>query len=143
MLLGVCSPYYFAIAWFLWAGKWEEVPLPFIRITIPYLKQSWLEYSSLSLIAIAVLVGCVFIQSNLRKQLVQTRKGWSLVILYLLIAVLVPFINETRHFDYWILAAVPVSVIMAAAFLYPERKWFSIVIHWGLVILSILMVYFL
>lgn len=143
MLLGVCAPYYFAAAWFLWKGKWEKVPLPFVRVTIPHLKESWLEYSSLALITIAVLAGLIFIQSNLRRQLVQTRKSWALVILYLLIAVLVPFINETMHFDYWILSAVPVSIIMAAAFLYPERKWFSISIHWGLVILSVLMGYFL
>ena len=143
MLLGVCTPYYFAAAWFIWAGKWEKVPLPFVKITIPHLRQSWLEYSGLILITIAVLIGLVFMQSNLRRQLVQTRKSWALVILYLLIAVLVPFINETRLFNYWILAAVPVSIIMAAAFLYPERKWFSVVIHWGLVILSIFVGYFI
>lgn len=143
VVLGTLTPFYFAAAYFFLNGKWEKMPLPFLKITMPHLKESTWAISGLMLIGIAVLVGAVFIQNNLRKQLVQTRKSWALVFLYLLVAIFVPFINATKQFDYWILSAVPISCIMASAFLYPERKWLAHLVHWGLVGLIVAMGYFI
>ncbi len=143
ILLGTLTPFYFAAAYFFLTEKWEQVQLPFLKLTVPHLKESTWAVSGMILIGIAVLVGAVFIQNNLRKQLVQTRKSWALVFLYLLVAIFVPFINATEQFDYWILSAVPIAGIMASAFLYPERKWFAHTVHWGLVVLIVLMGYFI
>jgi hypothetical protein len=143
VLLGTVTPFYFVAAWYFLSDRLDLMRLPVVKVTIPLLRESRWAYSGMMLIAIAMLVGAIFIQANLGRQLVQTRKSWGLVFLYLLVAVFVPFINATDHFDYWILAAVPVTVIMAAAFLYPGRTWFAHTIHWGLVALIIAMGYFI
>jgi len=89
-----------------------------------------------------MLLGLFFIQSNMRRQIVQVRKSWQLVYLYLVVAALVPFLNGTNSFSSWILAAVPASLIVASAFFYPDKKWFPLVIHWGMVAISVAIAYF-
>ncbi len=95
------------------------------------------------IVMLTVLVGIYFIQNNMRRQVVQARKNWNLVFLYLVVAVFVPFLNASQQFDYWILTAVPIAAMAGAAFLYPERKWFALVMHWGMVVISLVIGYYL
>lgn len=141
LLLGILSPYYFMFSWLYLRNRLFDYKLPELGITIPSLNGSKWEYIAIVLILITLLVGIYFIQLHIRRQLVQTRKSWGLVFLYLFVSLLVPFLNETGNFDYWILSIIPVSIIASAAFLYPGRKWFSIIIHWSLVALIIIMAY--
>lgn len=143
VLLGILTPYYFMFSWLYLTERLKDYKLPEIGVTVPLLSGSTWAYIALLLVLITILVGIYFIQFHMRRQLVQARKSWSLVFLYLLVSLFVPFLNETDNFDYWILAAIPVSIIASAAFLYPERKWFSVFIHWGLVALIIIMGYFI
>ncbi|HMX36387.1 MAG TPA: hypothetical protein PKA94_03835, partial [Ferruginibacter sp.] len=75
-------------------------------------------------------------------QLIQARKSWNLIFLYLLVALFVPFINATHTFEYWILCAVPLSAFLGAAFLYPAKGWFPLLLHWLLVAFVIAINYF-
>ena len=88
------------------------------------------------------MTGIFYIQQNFRRQLIQARKAWNLTFLYLLVAVFVPFVNATHSFEYWILCAVPLSAFIAAAFLYPAKKWFPAVLHWLMVAFVIVISYF-
>ena len=80
-------------------------------------------------------------QANLRRQIVQVRKSWSLIMLYLVVAVFVPFINATHTFEYWILAALPLSAYIGCAFLYPAKRWLPLLLHWLMVGLVIVISY--
>jgi hypothetical protein len=71
------------------------------------------------------------VQSNMRRQVVQTRKSWYLIYFYFVVAAFVPFIN-TNNFISWIIVAVPAAIMMAAAFFYPDKKWFPTLVHWAL-----------
>jgi hypothetical protein len=143
VVLGILTPYYFLISWAYLTDRMKEFDVPEIAITIPVLYKSAWAYGAIILIFLTQVVGTFFIQHNMRRQLVQTRKSWGLVFLYLLVSLLVPFLNETDDFEYWILIAVPLSVIASAAFLYPDRKWFAYFVHWGMVALIIIMQYFI
>lgn len=142
-LLGAITPYYFLIAWLFITDRWNAYKIPAIHVAKPFFKDSTWSYIAIGMIVFLLIVGFFFIRSYQRRQLVQTRKIWGIIFLYLAISFVVPFINVTERFDYWILMAVPVACIVAAAFLYPERKWFGWFFHWGLVGLSVLMGYFL
>lgn len=142
VVIGILTPFYFAAAIFYLTGKWQ-ILFARVKISAPFIRESKFDYAAMIIIGISVLAGTFFMQSNLRRQLVQTRKSWGLVYLYLLVSFAIPFINSSPSFGYWMLSAVPVSVIMAAALLYPERKWFPIFIHWSLVALVIYIGYFL
>ncbi len=143
VLLGGITPYYFFISWIYLSGRWETFELPVISVSRPYFFQTTWSYIAIALILVTVIVGVYFIQANLRRQLVHTRKNWSLILVYLPVAFFVPFININDRVDYWVLVAVPVSIISGAAFLYPTRKLFPVAMHWAMVALVIIMGYFL
>jgi hypothetical protein len=142
-LLGVVTPYYFLSAYLFLTDKWSNYKLPTISVVTPFFKDSRWSYVAILMLSILIITGYFFVRMNLRRQLVQTRKIWGIVTLYFVIAFIVPFINVNDRFDYWILMAVPAACFAGAAFLYPQRKWFSLVFHWGLVALSVIMGYFL
>ncbi|MEJ7627701.1 MAG: DUF6427 family protein [Ferruginibacter sp.] len=141
VLLGILTPYYLIFSWFYLTDRTSDFKMPHLGITVPALHGSTYAYIAIAIVIVALIIGVIFIQMIMRRQLVQTRKNWGLVFLYLLVSLFVPFLNKTNNFDYWILSAIPVSVIVSASFLYPERKWFSILIHWSLVALVLIMAY--
>jgi Family of unknown function (DUF6427) len=143
VFMGLLTPYYFFAAWLFLAGKWDQFKLPGFVLTIPKFHQTGWAIAAVALIIFTILVGLYFIRLNMRRQVVQARKNWNLIFLYLIVAIIVPFLNTSRNFDYWMLAAVPVAVMAGAAFLYPEKKWFSIFVHWSMVLVSIVMGYYL
>lgn len=142
VLLGILTPYYFLAAWVYLADRWKGYHFPGFTITVPVFHRSALAYTAMAVVFLSVVIGMYFIQDNMRRQVVHARKSWNLVFLYLLVALLVPFFNASQNFDYWILTAVPLSAIAGAAFLYPERKGIPLVLHWAMVIVSVLNVYF-
>ncbi|MEO6490092.1 MAG: DUF6427 family protein [Ferruginibacter sp.] len=143
VLLGLLTPYYFLAAFIFLMDKWKGVHLPAFAVTFPKFHQTGWAVAAVIIILMAILVGIYFVQHNMRRQVVQARKNWNLIFLYLFVAILVPFLNSSNSFEYWILTAVPIASIASAAFLYPEKKWFSIVVHWGMVLISVIMGYYL
>lgn len=141
-LLGLLTPYYFLAAWVFFTDSWKRYQFPGVAVTVPKFYQSTLAYFAVFIVSLTILIGIYFIQLNMRKQLLQARKSWNLVFLYLVVAIFVPFLNASQSFDYWILTAVPIAAIMGVAFLYPEKKWFPVSIHWALVLISVLIGYF-
>ena len=142
-LLGILTPYYFLAAWVFLADSWHGYRFPGVSVTVPSFVQTRWAITAVVFVSLMILAGIYFIQLNKRRQLVQSRKSWNLIYLYLVVAVFVPFLNASKSFDYWILTAVPIATLMGAAFLYPEKKWFAICMHWGLVVISIVMGYYL
>lgn len=141
-LVGIITPFYFFASWLFLTDKWKGYHLPGLAVTLPAFKESRWAYAAIILILITGIIGSFFIQNNLLRQVVQTRKSWQLMFLYLIVALFVPFLNATHSFNYWILVAVPVSLIAASSFLYPEKKWFPISMHWSMVAISIAIGYF-
>ncbi|PWT87460.1 MAG: hypothetical protein C5B54_12330 [Acidobacteria bacterium] len=130
-LLGVTSPYYFYAVYLFLTNQWALAKmLPYLSVSVPSLRQSiWLAFSSL-LLMVPFLTGGYFIQDNLRRMLIQIRKGWSILLIYLLVAIFVPFVNTSNTFENWVMAAVPFSAFHACTYFYPPRKLFPLAIFW-------------
>lgn len=143
-LLGITTPYYFYAAGLFIFGDWdwEKLIQPF-TIGLPDVKQSaWLAGSTF-LLAVPFLMGSYYVQVNLRRMLIQVRKGWSLLLLFLLTAVIVQFANGSDDFENWILVAVPLAAFHACTYLYSTLRivpnllfWLSVVFilayqYWG------------
>lgn len=139
--LGIVTPYYFFLSYLFLTDKLKDYKLPYFKISIPEFKQNYWEFAGICLVLLAFLIGGFFVQANFRKQLVQVRKRWSLLLLYLVVAVFVPFINATHTFEYWILAAIPLAAYIGCGFLYPVKRWLPIAIHWLMVIVVIVVSY--
>ena len=130
-LLGLTTPYYFYAVYLFLSNQWHPAKIaPYIGISIPSLQQSiWLATSSL-LLMVPFLTGGYFVQDNLRRMLIQVRKGWSILLIYLLVAIFVPFVNTTSTFENWVMAAAPFAAFHACTYFYPPRKFFPLVVFW-------------
>lgn len=131
-LLGVTAPYYFYAAYLFFSDSWSWQHLfqP-VSIAMPSPGKSlWLAIGSI-LLVMPFLIGGYFVQENLRKMLIQVRKNWSLMLIYLLFALLIPFLNNTAEgFENWILIIVPFAAFHACTYLYPPQRWIPVVIFW-------------
>lgn len=131
-LLGVTAPYYFYAAYLFFSDSWSWDHL-FQPITIAMPapgKSLWLAIGTL-LLVIPFLIGGYFVQENLRKMLIQVRKNWSLMLIYLLFALFIPFLNNTAQgFENWILIIVPFAAFHACTYLYPPQRWIPVVVFW-------------
>jgi hypothetical protein len=131
-LLGVTAPYYFYAAYLFFSDNWSWNHLfeP-ISIAMPTPGRSlWLAIGGILLI-IPFLIGGYFVQENLRKMLIQVRKNWSLMLIYLLFALFIPFLNNTAEgFENWILIIVPFAAFHACTYLYPPQRWIPVVVFW-------------
>ena len=142
-LLGVTSPYYFYAVYLFLTNQWHiSKILPYLSVSLPSLQQSiWLAVSSL-LLMVPFLTGGYFIQDNLRRMLIQVRKGWSILLVYLLVAIFVPFVNTSNTFENWVMAAVPFSAFHACTYFYPPRKIFPLILFWTSVAFVIVYQYY-
>ena len=69
-------------------------------------------------------------QDSLRRMLIQVRKGWSLLLLYLLGALLIPFVNSTDTLENWIMAAIPLAAFHACTYLYATYRILPLILFW-------------
>ncbi len=138
LLMGAATPYYFYAAYLFLKDRFSASEFfPQVYLQAPELERSlWLVGSTLFL-AIPFLVGGYFVQAQLRKMLIQVRKNWSVLLLFLLLAFGVPFINSTESFHTWVLTAVPFAAFHASAYLYPQRKWLPLLLFFGMVVFII------
>jgi len=131
-LLGATVPYYFLFAWLYLSGNVEiKKYIPNISVSYPQFQQSIWAWVGLLLLMLPFLFSGFYIQNAILRMLIQVRKNWSLILVYLLIALLVPFINGSKDFEYWILCAVPFAAFHANVYFAPQKKWLPAILHWG------------
>jgi hypothetical protein len=141
-LVGIFTPLYFFASWLFLTGKISTFRVPGFHLSYPHFMGNRWAYGALFVIVLATALGLYFVNTNMRRQVVQTRKSWQLLFLYLIIATLVPFINATINFSYWIIVAVPLSPIIAAVFFYPQKKILPLALHWLMFGIYIAIVFF-
>ena len=134
LLLGGATPYYFYAAYLYLTDQFAPSTFfPEVYLQVPQVKRSlWLVGSTLFL-TIPFLIGGYFVQAQLRKMLIQARKNWSILLLFLLLSFGIPFINSTSQFHTWVLIAPSFAAFHACAYLYPARKWLPLVLFLGAV----------
>lgn len=130
-IVGITTPFYFYAIYLLITGHWSWSELvPYFSINLPVVKQSaWLAGSAF-LLVVPFLAGGYYVQDSLRRMLIQVRKGWSLLLLYLLGAIFVPFVNSSDTFENWVMASVPLAAFHACTYHYSTYKFLSLVLFW-------------
>ena len=130
-LLGITTPFYFYAVFLFIKDQWNWSSLvPSLSLGFPAVSQSaWLA-GSVFLLTIPFLTGGYYVQDNLRRMLIQVRKGWSLILLYLLVATCVPFVNSTGDFVNWVMAAVPFAAFHACTYMYATFRIFPLLLFW-------------
>ncbi len=141
-LIGICTAFYFFVSWLFLTGQWNTYRLPLALAKYPVFEHGRWAMAIMAVLLLTTMLGTYFVQRNMRRQIVQTRKSWQLIYLYLLGALLIPFINSAGSFANWILMAVPLALLVSSAFYYPDKKWFPLLIHWGMVGIAVAVGYF-
>lgn len=131
LLFGIAAPFYFYAVYLFLTDQLTLASLfPHIAFNVPALKNSIWQVGSTLLLGVPFLAGGFYIQTHLRKMLIQARKVWSIVLLYLLMAILIPFTNNTFTYTSWVIAAAPFAAFHTCAYFYPQRKWFPAVLFY-------------
>lgn len=131
-LLGVATPYYFYAVYLFISDKWSWHSLfPEIELKLPSIMQSLWLAGTLFLIVVPFLIGAWYVQNNLRRMLIQVRKGWSLLLFYLLITLFLPLMGENQTFEGWIIAVTPFAIFHACAYLYSSFRIIPIFLFWA------------
>ncbi len=136
-LLGILMPFYFLFAWSYLSNDSTLFRFPFLKFNLPHFTINYFKSAAIALVLMTFIYGAFLLRLNMMKQIVQTRKNWSLLLFYLPVAFIIPFINSTNNFEYWILTAIPLAAFIACAFFYTTKRWVGLLLHWlmvGLVI---------
>jgi hypothetical protein len=141
-LFGIITPYYFLMAIVFLTDSWKGYTFPGVAFTLPKFVQTKWAYVAIAIMLVTAAAGFLYVQQNFRRQLIQARKSWTLVFLFLLVSLCVPFINATSSFNYWILCAPPLAALTGAAFLYSNKKIVPLIMHWAMVAIIIVVSYF-
>lgn len=130
-ILGITTPFYFYGIFIFFNDQWSwDALLPHITIGIPTINQSaWLA-GSVFLLMIPFLSGGYYVQDNLRRMLINVRKGWSLLLLYLLASLLLPFVNNSETFENWVMAMIPMAAFHACTYLYSTLRIYPNLVFW-------------
>lgn len=140
--LGIASPWYFLGAYLFLTNKLYSFHFFGLGISQPPYNLFYNEWTGIGLIVLMILAGAFFIRSFMNKQILQVRKNWAQMLLYLLIALVIPFIIISHSIGYWLLALVPASAFIGCGFYYPRIKWIPMMMQWLMVGFVIYMQYF-
>ncbi|HYM93013.1 MAG TPA: hypothetical protein VET23_02665 [Chitinophagaceae bacterium] len=130
-ILGIITPYYFYGIYLFLSNQWSwHRMIPVFSVSVPAVKQSAWVAGSAFLLLVPFLTGGYYIQDNLRKMLIQVRKGWSLFLLSLLAASFVPFVTNNNSLENWVMAVVSLAAFHSCGYLYSKIKIFPLILFW-------------
>jgi magnesium-transporting ATPase (P-type) len=140
--LGVITPIYFLVSYYYLVGKTDSYKFPGFRLSYPRLMGNEAYFVAILFIVLMLALGIYFVNRNMRRLLIQTRKHWQLMFFYLFVALLVPFVNATTSFAYFVLLAVPLSAIIATTYFYVQKKLVAALFFWAAIGIIVAVNYF-
>jgi hypothetical protein len=132
-LLGITMPYYF-LALVLYLGNqwdWNKIK-PVFTISLPAIPSSVYNTISITLLVVPFMIGGYFVQANLNKMYIHVRKSWSLLLLYLIMAMLIIMADGGSNYVSWMLCAVPITAFHAAMYFYIGSRRLPTILHWAI-----------
>lgn len=115
--------------------------IPNIGLSLPLITDYKVWGAMIACLLFFVL-GWLLLQRPLMKMLIQGRKIWAVLIVYVLVAMLVPFFNVHFSPAYWVLAVLPVAMFASNVFWSVTNETFANVIHFIVLGYMIVMQYF-
>jgi hypothetical protein len=120
----------------------KEWAINMLGITMPYYFLALVLYLG-NLLVVPFMIGGYFVQANLNKMYIHVRKSWSLLLLYLIMAMLIIMADGGSNYVSWMLCSVPITAFHAAMYFYIGSRRLPTIIHWTLFGYAIYLNYFL
>lgn len=130
-VLGITTPYYFLALEPIFTGRWNwHYLLPSVTVDFPAMPDSVLVTVSVALLVIPFIIGGYFVQVNLNKMLIQIRKNWSLLLLFLIVSTAIILISGGWGYVNWMFGLMPLAIFHASMYFYPTKKVLPLILHW-------------
>lgn len=129
-MLGVVTPFYFLGIWLFWKDQLTWALLePYIAFSFPdSLPVVWVG-GLLFLLTIPFLIGFYHIQDQVRKMLIQVRRGWTVFFLLLLAGLLIPLFSLNPYIG-WVILTLPLSTYHASFYYNTSFRIFPLLFFW-------------
>ncbi|GDX41846.1 hypothetical protein LBMAG22_03750 [Bacteroidota bacterium] len=129
-LLGLLTPIYFLLIGLFWTDQWGQLANYFIvpfafPATVPPV---WFG-GLLFILFIPFLVGFYHVQDQVRKMLIQVRRGWTVFFMLLLIGFFIPLFSADPYTG-WIILLIPLSAYHASFYYYTSFRIFPLLFFW-------------
>lgn len=123
-IIGVLTPFYFLLVYFFVWDQWHRVNeiIPGHHLSFPAVQDPLKFWVLLGLLLVPPLVGFFMSNRYSVRLVVQGRKTWALILYYLLLAFVVPFINNQHNIHLFIITAIPLCIYTAALYTLPSGK---------------------
>lgn len=130
VLLGIICPFYFLGTVLFLVDKLDPariIALPLI--SYPHLlSYPWFMGGAVFLL-LWFLYGNIRMQQDLMKMMIHARKCWQILLAFVIIGLVLPFIPGKFSFTGWIITFLPMSVFIALAFWHIKKAWLGLIIH--------------
>jgi hypothetical protein len=140
--IGILTPWYFLASYLFFTNRLYSFRVSGLGISHVLYKPVMMEVAGVSFISAMIIMGAFIVQSSVSKQILQVRKNWALLFLFLIISIGIPFIDLHHSIGYWLLALIPASAFIGCAFYYPRTRWMPMVLQWIMVGFVLYMQYF-
>lgn len=142
MVLGMLTPFYFYGVYLFMIDKWDwHLYFQFINVHPPKMNKTLWDAGALSLLFLPFLMGGYYVQENSRKMLIQVRKGWTLIFLFLLAALIVPFFSIGNAYTSWFITVIAFASFHACTYLYSSLRIIPLLLFWVSLIFVLLAEY--
>ena len=138
-LLGLITPFYLLLSFLYLNNNLEYIQnfIPSFYFEFSIKQEPW-YYFTLSTIILFTLSGLVTWFPNSNRMVIQSRKSWGVILIFLVLALFgVLFINYQK-FHTEILCLVPLAAFVSNFLLYPSKK---ILINFILIIIAVIIVH--
>ncbi|MCW3463232.1 hypothetical protein [Chitinophaga nivalis] len=141
-LLGLVCPLYLMGTYLFLTGQMTALRrIPNIGFSLPLITD-YKVWGAMVACILFFILGWLLLQRPLKKMLIQGRKIWAALIVYVLVAMLVPFFNVHFSAAYWVLAVLPVAMFAGNVFWSVTNETFANIIHFITLAYVIVMQYF-
>ena len=142
LFLGLCMPFYFFYSYLYLSNQSFQGLFPKLLFYLPVLKFNRPELISLLFLLIIFFIGIYVLQKNMNRLLVQSRKMWNVIFYFLLISILILFVNNQQESLMTNFFIIPIALISTASFVYIEKKIAYNFLYWVMVLISALVGYY-
>ncbi|MGN7820228.1 hypothetical protein ACTJJB_08855 [Chitinophaga sp. 22536] len=141
-ILGLICPIYLMGTYLFLTNQMTLLrQIPNIGLSLPLITDYKVWGAMIACLLFFVL-GWLLLQRPLMKMLIQGRKIWAVLIVYVAVAMLVPFFNVHFSPAYWVLAVLPIAMFAGNVFWSVTNETFANVIHFIVLGYMIVMQYF-
>jgi hypothetical protein len=141
-VLGLICPLYLLGTYLYLTDQWSLFTrIPHIGINVPVIA-GYKVWGAMVISIFFFALGWLLLQRTIKKMLIQGRKIWSVLIVYVFVAMVVPMFNVHFSPSYWLLAILPLSMFVANVYWSVRNNTVANIIHILTVGYVIVMQYF-